>query len=422
MAGKVTLPGAIYQVRGYVGDGVHAIQEIDPSGFPADAEAIPVDIADEALTLDAIMADDGSTIDVLVIYTQAARSAAGGTSAMSTVIDLAVSETNDSYANSGVNQRVRLVHAQEVNYSESDFDWVSTLYRLRDPADGYLDDVHALRDTYCADEVVMIVANMGYCGIAFMMDTVSHSFEGWAFSLVSYPCAAGHYTFAHELGHTMGARHDWYVDPTDNRPFSYNHGYVNTTDRWLTIMSYGTECADNGIYCSRLPYWSNPDQTYGGETMGVPEGASNAADNRKTLNSTAYTVSNFRPSCASTPVTDIKANGSDGPISLSAMDTLVVTVELDAGAYSGVRADWWCVADTEFGGWYYYNAYTDEWLPGFYVSYQEALYDLSPPFQVLSMSGLPTGSYDFYFGVDLSMDGTLDEGVYYDSVAVSLKD
>src|SRR4030067_2904062 len=61
-------------------------------------------------------------------------------------------------------------------------------------------------------------------------------------------------------------------------------------------MAYNTECGDNGFSCTRLQYWSNPDALYGGVPMGVPEGQSNAADNRKTLNNTAYTVANFRVS------------------------------------------------------------------------------------------------------------------------------
>ncbi|MCP5047648.1 MAG: hypothetical protein GY940_10785, partial [bacterium] len=64
-------------------------------------------------------ADDGSTIDLLVVYTDGARSNAGGTSSIEAEIDLAISETNQGYLNSGVNHRVNLVHTAEVNYTES---------------------------------------------------------------------------------------------------------------------------------------------------------------------------------------------------------------------------------------------------------------------------------------------------------------
>ena len=75
MAGNIAPPGAFYQVR-YAGSGVHAIHEINQSAFPPEAEPIPVDIPDEGEAPDAALADDGSIIDVLVVYTGAARSAA----------------------------------------------------------------------------------------------------------------------------------------------------------------------------------------------------------------------------------------------------------------------------------------------------------------------------------------------------------
>jgi Tol biopolymer transport system component len=119
-----------------------------------------------------------------------------------------------------------------------------------------------------------------------------------------------------------------------------------------------------------------------------------------------------------TPVCDIKANGSDGPVGLTLGDTLSVTIELDPGIYPGIQADWWCAADTPFG-WYYYDD-TGTWLSGFEVSYQGPLFDLTPPLEVLSISGLPIGGYTFYFGVDGNRNGNLDEPLYYDSVEVNI--
>jgi len=41
MSGNITLPEAFYQVR-YVGEGVHAVYQIDQSAYPPEAEPIPV--------------------------------------------------------------------------------------------------------------------------------------------------------------------------------------------------------------------------------------------------------------------------------------------------------------------------------------------------------------------------------------------
>jgi hypothetical protein len=307
-AGDIALPGAAYQVR-HDGHGVYAIHQVDQSAFPPEAEPISVRSSPQVAEarVAAPSADTGAVIDVLVVYTAEARQAAGGTAEMEALINLAVAEANASYTNSLISQRLQLVYMDEVAYSEGELDWYLALDRLRTPADGYLDRVHTLRDALCADNVVLLVADGTYCGLAYMMDSVESSFESWAFSLVSLGCATGYYSFAHELGHNMAAHHDWYVN-SSTLPFPHNHGYVQVEGGWRTIMSYNTECDYHGIYCARLPYWSNPDLLYGGEPMGVYPGTSTLcvegdpdhpdcdADNRLVLNSTAATVANFRPS------------------------------------------------------------------------------------------------------------------------------
>jgi hypothetical protein len=120
------------------------------------------------------------------------------------------------------------------------------------------------------------------------------------------------------------------------------------------------------------------------------------------------------------PVPDIKANGSDGPITITTGDNLSVTIELTPGNFSGYNADWWVLADTSPFGWYYYNVNTGSWFPGVIVTYQGALFNL-PSYGVLNTTGLPTGTYTFYFGVDGNMNGTIDMGqIVYDGVEVTI--
>lgn len=123
------------------------------------------------------------------------------------------------------------------------------------------------------------------------------------------------------------------------------------------------------------------------------------------------------------PIPDIKANSSDGPVSVSTAEPLSITVELEALDWLGVNSDWWCVAKTPFsqpGNCYHYNAINDAWLQGFSVSHQGALVNLSSPFEVLNIYGLPAGNYVFYFGVDNNMNAVWDGEQYYDSVEVEL--
>ena len=118
---------------------------------------------------------------------------------------------------------------------------------------------------------------------------------------------------------------------------------------------------------------------------------------------------------------DIRANGSDGPVITSS--NLSVTVALTPGTLSGDLVDWWLAADTPLG-WFYYNLV--EWvfigdISGLLTTHQGPLFDLTPPIEVLniSVSGLPSGTYRFYFAVDTDMNGVLDlDKIVFDLVEV----
>ena len=308
LVGNITTLDAFFQVR-YAGGGVHAVSEIDQSAFPPELPPVAAPLGDRTVIPSSLVGgDDQPSIDLLVVYTPAAKTRAGGSKRMRELIYLAVAETNLSYENSQLDQRLNLVHFEEVSYDEETFP--EALSHLTHPTDGVMDNVHTLRDTYAADEVVLLIEDYTACGLAWLMMEVSPDFETYAFAVVNQSCATGNYSFGHELGHNMGAQHDWYeylksfgLPPA----YPYSFGYVNASAGWRTIMAYDTECVDRGLDCSRLPYWSNPDLTLGDEPMGVPEGTSTGcvigeydpncdADNRKTLNATASIVASFRGS------------------------------------------------------------------------------------------------------------------------------
>ncbi|AMM40315.1 hypothetical protein HS1_000509 [Candidatus Desulfofervidus auxilii] len=121
---------------------------------------------------------------------------------------------------------------------------------------------------------------------------------------------------------------------------------------------------------------------------------------------------------AAAPLPDIKANGSDGPITLDQSDTITIIVALDNKGRTD-NADWWLAADTPFGLFFFtFDGWTDAWVPG----YQGPLFYLNS-FEVLNMpvSGLPAGTYTLYFGVDTLMDGNVTwDSVYYDTVVVNI--
>jgi hypothetical protein len=122
------------------------------------------------------------------------------------------------------------------------------------------------------------------------------------------------------------------------------------------------------------------------------------------------------------PTPDIKANGSDGPVTVSSGNPFTLTGQLNSGDMSGQNADWWVgvnIASSPPDDWYHYDLFLG-WMPGIIPTYQGPLFELNP-YDVSGMSGLPIGTYTFYFAVDTVMNGSIDMGqIYYDSVDVTI--
>lgn len=302
--------------------GLYQFEEIDQSAFPNELEPIipqsdtinQSSFDNEATT----ELDSGAIIDLMVVYTDDARLNAGGTTNMVNLINLAVSETNNGYERSNIIQRMNLVHTAEVSYADdSSFNWNTALNNLTNN-DGVIDEVRLWRDTYGADLVVLIVNNVTYCGIGWLM-TPTYTYDSVGFSVVSRSCATGYYSLAHETGHNMGAHHDR-ANASGTAMYSYSYGYQAPNFAFRTIMSYN--CS---TYCPRINNWSNPEIYYGGLPTGVNYLASNSADNRMTLNNTAGIVANFRQSrtIPSSPTNLLLASRNMTSIGMQFSDTSI---------------------------------------------------------------------------------------------------
>lgn len=130
-----------------------------------------------------------------------------------------------------------------------------------------------------------------------------------------------------------------------------------------------------------------------------------------------------------TPVPDIKANGTDGTVTPTG--NLSITVALDSGGGSD-NADWWVAADTPYG-WFYYVPVNPvlnnpaNWIfagdfTNVRFTLQTSLFSFSSV-ELLNISAgvLLPGTYTFYFAVDTNMNGLLDLGVgelFFDFVQV----
>ena len=234
-------------------------------------------------------------IRVLVMYTQAAKNQVSN---IVNTAQLGVDLMNQAFDVSLVNSSSELVYAGQTSYTEAN-DIVTDLYRFRNNNDNFMDEVHTLRNEYAADVCILFTVDPDYCGIAFL-----NADPSLAFGVVDVRCV-GNATFAHEVGHMFGCRHDTYVDPS-TQPYPYGHGYVhlssNPNQRFATIMAYNSQCANAGYNCPRLLAWSNPNLTYNGIPIGNATYADNARLNNERHNNMLALIQ---------PQTNVTVNSSD---------------------------------------------------------------------------------------------------------------
>jgi hypothetical protein len=217
-------------------------------------------------------------IDVVVAYTKKAASNYGDV--RRELVELAIEEGNESYRNSGLGHvKLRLVHAYQTNYDEKGAGHFDHVWRFADRGDGYMEEIHKLRDKYRGDVAILLVDDPSGCGLS----TRVYAEASEAFAVVHHACAVMTYSLAHEVGHLIGARHDRSMD-TSTEPFPYGHGYVHGTT-WRDIMSYKQSCGG----CPRLPVWSSPNVQVKGEPAGTPD-----TDNARVIAEQAARVAGFR--------------------------------------------------------------------------------------------------------------------------------
>ena len=319
MAGTIVSGDRLYKIEP-TEDNRHRLVELDEDALPLDHHPLvvpddgtPADFASPepdhqqpgvagTPPTDSVTTAAATTItnvDLLVVYTPTARARQGGQAAMNALIALGVDLANQAYSNSGIAMQLRLARAAEVAYRESGN--ISTdLTRLRKTTDGFMDQVHQLRNQYKADLVALIVDNGGgYCGIAYVMANGPRaSFANYAFSVTDRECVANN-TLTHELGHNMGNAHDRASGGTG--VFAYSYGYRDTVGKFRTIMAY--PCPN--VSCPRVKYFSNPKILINGRPAGVDHriNPTNSADNARSMNEVRTIVAGWRTGATTSAAT-----------------------------------------------------------------------------------------------------------------------
>ena len=286
VSGVVRTRGRVYMIQSE-GSGQYSIREVDRSGLPEGAPPLVPRSLVEKDPAPAAFVDDPGRVDIAVFYTPEAQEDAGGTDEINALIDVWIADTNGAYVRSDIQHRLNLVLREQVAYTEGSEDFDESVVGqaldcLRVEDDECLDAVHARRETYSADLVHLIVGGpfpLRVCGRAGLTGD---------FGVTHLDCGSD--AFAHEIGHNSGANHDRYVkydetcetDPEtpcfSDYPSAYAYGYVNQLGlnagatrerRWITVMAYDTQCAEAEMYCPRVMRFSNPDQSWQGDQLGV---------------------------------------------------------------------------------------------------------------------------------------------------------
>lgn len=229
--------------------------------------------------------DQGESIDILMMYSPAARDAAGGVAQITAQAQAAADSANLSFTNSAMRMRFNVVGIELLG------DWVEGVGNASQQLGNFRASAtaQARRNALNADLVSLLVnALPSACGIGYVMRTTNVNFAPNGYQITARSCAVGNLSWAHEHGHNVGFEHDPAngTSPANaSRPWSFGH-FVDSGIRYRTVMSY--ECPAGG--CTRRPYFSNPGVTF----ENAPTGIVNQRDNARTGNAVADTVANFR--------------------------------------------------------------------------------------------------------------------------------
>ena len=168
-------------------------------------------------------------------------------------IRLAIEQTNAAYGTSGVQVALDLAGTFQTSFVEAGTVEADLALLTGEQL------VQCLRKKAGADLVIVLIEDDDACGDSAAVFADADA----AYSVVNAECAVANLSFAHEVGHLQGARHDLKNDPAS--PFDNGHGFAYPPGRWRDIMAYP---CDEPATCDRQPFFSNPAKRHDGVATG----------------------------------------------------------------------------------------------------------------------------------------------------------
>lgn len=238
--------------------------------------------------------NEPATIDVMIVYTQLSVDYANlNFGNINNVISQAMEKGQLVMDNSLTQMTMNLVYSALVSYTESGSSGTD-LNRITNPSDGYMDEVHAWRDTFGADLVSFITKVDDTGGLGWQLTNTSGN-ASIAFCISRVQQTSWTYTLIHEQGHNMGTHHhkQQYTQPGPGM-FNYSAGWRWTgTDngQYCSVMSYeGSGDFADGIAHSRVAYFSNPSIIH----QGVATGDAVNGDNARSLREIKHIIAAYK--------------------------------------------------------------------------------------------------------------------------------
>ena len=338
VSGLVRTQKGIYTIRS-VGGGRVAIRQVKPP--PPDLATpkpplLPVGATRTVLVHKEAAEDKDDAgdavvdVDMLVLWSPAAREEAGGRRQIETIIDHLVAVANRAFADSGAHVHFNVAHMQEVD--TEDDGRLKLFYPLEGGAYPLLDhgDIRQtalrLRDAVGADLIHFLGSGAGCAGLSQMPTSLDGAHNAFI-SISKQACVINGYdqVFTHEVGHNFGLHHDRFVSRKEGWPeklHPYAHGYVNqamflpdapASAAWLTLMAYSDQCRARYHNCTWLARLSNPTQTHLGDPLGIAGDVETRtvhgpSDARRTVNEIRAVVAGYKTPRANIAVAVSLAN------------------------------------------------------------------------------------------------------------------